>query len=91
MDNKRRSKRIEEQSKSPMKEENNTKGKVARQGRSKRIEEQSKSPMNEENNTESKVARQGHSDIATMRETKDLSTKLSLVQRKIRRNQSCCV
>ena len=39
--------------------------------------------MNEENNTEDKVARQGRSDIATMRETKDLSTKLSLVQRKV--------
>ena len=51
--------------------------------RSKRIEEQSNSPMNEENNTEDKVARQGRSDIATMRETKDLSTKLSLVQRKV--------
>ena len=51
--------------------------------RSKRIEEQSKSPMNEKNNTEDNVARQGRSDIATMRETKELSTKLSLLERKV--------
>ena len=62
--------------------------------RSKRIEDQSKSPTTGEINTENKVARQSRSDIAKLDDklnsivkmlpdTKELSTKLSSLERKV--------